>query len=94
MIGPMPPLSAEQVRLLATPAQPWLSCDACFDLTDVAVDGLLQSDGPRLGDDVLDSLRAHLATCPACAEEVDSLLQLVSAEDGADASAARRTLGL
>lgn len=94
MTGPMPPLSAEQVRLLTTPAQPWLSCDACFDLTDVAVDGLLLPEGPRLGEDVLDSLRAHLAACPACAEEVASLLQLVSDEDGGDAGAARRTLGL
>jgi hypothetical protein len=87
------PLSAPQVQLLTTPAEPWLSCEGCFDLMDVVVERLVSArDEPDGGE--LVSLRAHLRACPACAEEVAALLELVCDDDGADSSRARAALGL
>ncbi|HET8614844.1 MAG TPA: hypothetical protein VFL94_04900 [Actinomycetales bacterium] len=86
-VGP----SADQVRLLTTPAEPWLSCDDCFHLMDVVVDQLVATSRPV---EELPRLRAHLRACPACAEEVDSLLELTCDDARVDSAPARAALGL
>lgn len=59
--------------------EPWLSCDDCFALTDSCVDDLLaHRSAPS------EAMRVHLAACPACREDVTSLLELVAAEHGVD----------
>jgi len=60
-------------RLLG-PAGPEVGCDECFDLIDRYVE--LQLAGQD-ADSAIPGLRAHLAGCPACAEEHQSLLVLV-----------------
>ncbi len=60
-------------RLLG-PAGPEVGCDECFDLIDRYVE--LQLAGQD-ADSAIPGLRAHLAGCPACAEEHQSLLALV-----------------
>ena len=60
-------------RLLG-PAEPEVGCDACFAELDRFVDLELA------GNDVetlVPGLRTHLAGCPACCEEYESLKALV-----------------
>lgn len=63
-------------RLLG-PAETEIGCDACFDELDRYVD--LEVAGAD-ADAAVPGLRAHLAGCPACREEHDSLYALVSGE--------------
>ena len=67
-------LTQELARLLG-PAEPEVGCDECFDQLDRVVE--LELAGVD-ADAELPGLRAHLAGCPACREEHDSLLALVS----------------
>ena len=67
-------LTQELGRLLG-PAEPEVGCDECFDQLDRIVE--LELAGVE-ADAELPGLRAHLAGCPACREEHDSLLALVS----------------
>jgi len=68
----------QTVGRLLGPAQPEVSCDVCFDELDRYVD--LEVAGTD-ADSELPGLRAHLEGCPACREEHDSLLALVSGDD-------------
>ena len=61
-------------RLLG-PSEPEVSCDTCFDELDRYVE--LELAGAD-ADAVLPGFRAHLAGCPACREEHESLRALVS----------------
>ena len=62
---------------LLGPAEPEVGCDVCFDELDRFVElELAGSDA----DAVIPGLRAHLAGCPACREEHESLRELVLAE--------------
>jgi predicted anti-sigma-YlaC factor YlaD len=63
-------------RLLG-PAGPELSCDGCFDALDRYVD--LEAAGED-ADAAVPGMAAHLAGCPACREEHDTLLALVTDE--------------
>jgi hypothetical protein len=63
-------------RLLG-PAGPEIGCDVCFDELDRYVE--LEIAGANV-DAEIPGLRAHLAGCPACREEHDSLYALVSGE--------------
>lgn len=65
-------------RLLG-PAEPEVDCDTCFAQLDRYVE--LELDGVD-ADAAVPGLRAHLAGCPACAEEHESLRALVAAERG------------
>jgi anti-sigma factor RsiW len=65
-------------RLLG-PAEPEVDCDACFAELDRYVE--LELAGAD-ADAAVRGLRAHLAGCPACAEEHESLRALVAAERG------------
>jgi hypothetical protein len=65
-------LTPGQVRALTLPTEPYLSCEDCFDLVDSYVEAVLagRPDAPP-------GLEEHLAGCAACAQEADSLLELV-----------------
>ena len=68
------PLAGALRRLLG-PGEPEITCEACFDLLDRYVDAeVLGQDA----DAAVPGMRAHLAGCPACAEEHDTLKALAS----------------
>lgn len=68
------------VRVLG-PAQPELSCEECFERLDEHVD--VEARGGD-ADAAVPGMREHLAGCPACAEDHESLRALVAADrDGA-----------
>lgn len=62
---------------LLRPAEAEVDCDTCFDQLDRYVE--LEVEGAD-ADAAIPGLRAHLAGCPACAEEHESLRALVAAE--------------
>jgi hypothetical protein len=62
------------------PAEPEVGCDACFDELDRYVE--LTVAGAD-ADAAVPGLRAHLAGCPACREEFESLRDLVSGDGAA-----------
>jgi hypothetical protein len=61
------------LRLLG-PGEPELGCDECFDALDRFVE--LELAGAD-ADEAVPGMRAHLAGCPACAEEHESLRALL-----------------
>ena len=63
---------------LVGPAEPDIGCDECFDQLDRYVE--LELAG-RDADAALPGLRAHLAGCPACREEHESLKALVAGDE-------------
>jgi anti-sigma factor RsiW len=63
-------------RLLGPP-EPEVSCDVCFEQLDAYVELELAGDD---ADARLPGMRSHLEGCPACAEDHESLLALVSRE--------------
>jgi anti-sigma factor RsiW len=65
-------------RLLG-PAEPEVGCDTCFAELDRYVELELAGADANAA---VPGLRAHLAGCPACAEEHESLRALVAAERG------------
>jgi hypothetical protein len=75
-----PDIKQAIARLLG-PAEPEVGCDVCFDELDRYVE--LEVAGVD-ADAAIPGLRAHFAGCPACREEHDSLLALVSGETGND----------
>ena len=60
------------------PAGPEVTCDVCFEELDRYVD--LELAGAD-ADAAIPGLRAHLAGCPACAEEHESLLALAASNE-------------
>jgi hypothetical protein len=60
---------------LLGPAGPELTCEECFDLLDVYVDSEMSGEN---ADARVPGMREHLIGCPACAEEHDSLRQLLT----------------
>ena len=64
------------LRLLGTD-EPEIGCDECFEHLDRYVELELAGADADAG---VPGLRAHLAGCPACREEHDSLLALVTAD--------------
>ncbi|HEY6780513.1 MAG TPA: hypothetical protein VI111_06120 [Thermoleophilaceae bacterium] len=74
----------EPDRLLARlvgPEGPELTCEQCFDQLDRYVE--LELEGAR-ADEQVPGMRAHLAGCPACAEDHESLLTFVARQRGKD----------
>jgi hypothetical protein len=59
---------------LLGPSGAELGCEECFDLLDVYVDSELAGEH---ADHRVPGMREHLAGCPACAEEHDSLRDLL-----------------
>ena len=75
MTDPSRQLHAETIDRLLADTEPYLSCDDCFARIDEYVE-------QRLADpDRLDAaMEAHLAGCGACAEEAETLRELLSAD--------------
>lgn len=71
-----PDLKQTLGRLLG-PAEPEVGCDACFEDLDRYVE--LEVAG-KDADSAVPGLRAHLAGCPACREEHDSLRALIAGD--------------
>jgi anti-sigma factor RsiW len=69
----------QKLERLLGPTGEELSCERCFDLIDEYVD--LEVDGHD-ADAGVPGMRAHLAGCPACREEHESLRALVLARRG------------
>jgi hypothetical protein len=68
------------VRLLG-PAGPELTCEQCFDELDRYVE--LELAGPDAdADAAIPGMRAHLHGCSACAEDHDSLRELLLSDYG------------
>jgi hypothetical protein len=72
-------LSPALALRLTVNAEPWLSCDDCFDLVDEYIEHLLAD--PNYDHQ---AMSAHLRGCGACAEEATSLLELSAREAGID----------
>jgi hypothetical protein len=70
-------LSAGALAGLTLDANPWLSCDDCFDQVDRWVEDVVVG-AARLPA----AFRAHLRGCPVCLEEARSLAALVAIEEG------------
>ena len=73
--------SAERQRLLAAllgPLGPQLTCEECFEQLDRYVELTLAG---RDADRGVPGMRAHLAGCPACAEDYEALLAYVAATE-------------
>lgn len=71
-----PDLNQALGRLLG-PAEPEVGCEICFDELDRYVELELEGND---ADAVIPGLRAHLAGCPACREEHQSLRALVGGQ--------------
>jgi anti-sigma factor RsiW len=67
----------ETLGRLLGPAGPEVGCDECFEQLDRYVE--LELAG-KDADALIPGLRAHLAGCPACREEHESLRALVSGD--------------
>lgn len=70
-------LSPEVIDRLTANTEPWLSCDECFELLDVVIDGMVVSSTP-----FSEEFRVHLLRCPVCHEEACSLAEIVAADHG------------
>jgi hypothetical protein len=70
-------MSREEIRRVLGPAQPELTCEACFDELDRYVE--LELSGADADVDV-PGMRAHLEGCPACLGDYESLRALVETD--------------
>jgi len=64
---------------LLGPPGPEVTCEECFANLDVYVEHELAGDA---ADALVPGMRAHLEGCPACAEEHDSLRELIASDTG------------
>jgi hypothetical protein len=67
------------LKRMLGPDGPEVTCEQCFELLDRYVD--LEAAGAD-ADASLPGMHAHLEGCPACREDHDSLLALVTRGDG------------
>lgn len=72
----------ELIAALLGPPGPELTCEACFEHLDRYVDTELAGADP---DCAVPGMRAHLAGCPACADDHESLLAFAAPHAGDDA---------
>ncbi len=71
----------EFVAALLGPAEAELTCEECFEHLDRYVElEIERADADR----AVPGMRAHLAGCPACRDDHDSLLAFVTAADAAE----------
>jgi hypothetical protein len=71
----------EPLERMLGPDEPEVSCEVCFERLDEYVD--LELAGAD-ADERIPGLRAHLAGCPACREDHESLRALVASEPAPD----------
>ena len=67
------------LRRVLGPAGPELTCEECFEQLDRHVELTLAGAD---AEGAVPGMSAHLEGCPACKEDHESLLALVSADDG------------
>lgn len=67
-----PHLSAEVAASLLANTAPYLSCDECFERIDEYAERVVGDPGYR---DV--AMQVHLAACGVCAEEAETLMELL-----------------
>ena len=72
-----PELSSQTIAGLLADTSPYLSCDDCFVRLDEYVER--RSQDPQYDDR---GMRAHLTGCGACAEEAETLLELLAHDAG------------
>lgn len=77
MTEPRHRLSAETIRSLLVDTSPFLSCDDCFARLDEHVERCLAEPGHQDP-----GMEAHLAGCGACAEEAETLRDLLISDRG------------
>lgn len=87
MNGPHRELTPKAALRLTLAAEPWLSCDDCFEQIDEYVEQVLADKHTGMP-----AMRAHLAGCGACGEEARSLLLLVAEDEGIDPNPGLRRL--
>jgi hypothetical protein len=63
------------LRRVLGPAGPELTCDECFEHLDLYVEIELAG---RNADSEVPGMSAHLRGCPACADDHESLISLLS----------------
>jgi predicted anti-sigma-YlaC factor YlaD len=66
---------SDRLDRLLGPTGPDIGCDECFERLDEYVELELQA---RDADAAIPGMREHLAGCPACREEHESLRALLS----------------
>lgn len=76
MTEPTRKLSPADIESLLLDSSPYLSCDECFEHMDVYAERLFDDPGHE---DV--PMQVHLKACGACAEEVETLMELLASED-------------
>lgn len=75
-MNPSAPATPRAVlRRLLGPAEPELTCDACFEHLDAYVELELRGEG---ADAAVPGMRAHLRGCPACGEDHEALRALAA----------------
>lgn len=67
------------VAALLGPTGPQIGCDECFEQLDVYVEREIEG---RDADASVPGMRTHLAGCPACHEEYESLRAFVAIPQG------------
>ena len=67
---------SELLNGLLGPGEPEVTCEQCFELLDEYVELELRDED---AEQQLPGMRAHLAGCPACHEDHESLLAYVRA---------------
>ncbi len=77
MTEPNRGLSADKIASLLADTSPYLSCDECFARIDEYVERRLAD--PHYEDP---AMKAHLAGCGACAEEAETLRELLGQDAG------------
>jgi hypothetical protein len=70
-------MSDPRLEALLGPQGPELTCEECFDNLDRFVELELSGVDPEGG---VPGMRAHLAGCPACADDHASLLAFVASQ--------------
>ena len=87
-------LTPQAAAMLAADPGPYLSCEACFQLLDRYVEGVLDDGAEQASDLQLAAMPPHLASCAACREEAATVLLLVAEDNGVDGEARLAELGL
>jgi len=67
-------MNDDTLKRLLGPGEPEVLCDECFERLDEYVELELRGEP---ADERIPGLRAHLAGCPACHEDYESLRALV-----------------
>jgi hypothetical protein len=72
-------MSIDPANPILGPNEPELTCEECFEQLDAYVDLVLAEER---ADQRVPGMRAHLAGCPACREDFESLLEFTRSQDG------------